>query len=157
MTANIALSIVIIAALFPLAFAGVFGLASVVLIHECARNTEHIHQAIASLLGNVRQHTPAGTQAIVTVWKDDSASWLTVSDDGPGVDPAILPHLFDRFFRGDESRARDSVQSGSGLGLSIVRAIVMNLGGQVYAGICEATGGLPITLRFPNVISVPEP
>src|SRR5205814_6627795 len=81
-----------------------------------------LHQMLVNLLSNARKHTPAGTTVttgIVTGRVDDGAGYveLTVTDDGPGIDRDLLPHLFERFVRADESRSR---QSGSfGLGLSV--------------------------------------
>jgi two-component system, OmpR family, sensor histidine kinase TrcS len=86
-----------------------------------------LHQMLANLLSNARTHTPAGTTVttgIATGRADNGAGYveLTVTDDGPGIDRELLPHLFERFVRADESRSR---QSGSfGLGLSITASIV---------------------------------
>jgi two-component system sensor histidine kinase TrcS len=86
-----------------------------------------LHQMLANLLSNARTHTPDGTTVttgIATGRADDGAGYveLTVTDDGPGIDRDLLPHLFERFVRADESRSR---QSGSfGLGLSITASIV---------------------------------
>jgi two-component system OmpR family sensor kinase len=54
---------------------------------------------------------------------------LTITDDGPGIDPALRPSLFERFTRGDDSRSR--VAGSTGLGLAIVAAIVAAHGGEV--------------------------
>lgn len=86
-----------------------------------------LHQLLANLLSNSRVHTPAGTTVttgIGTGRGDDGKSYveLAVADDGPGIPQDLLPHLFERFFRGDKSRSR---QAGSfGLGLSIAASIV---------------------------------
>lgn len=83
-----------------------------------------LHQALANLLANARAHTPAGT--IVTVEIEpgtgDAPTVLTVTDDGPGVPPDIREQVFERFVHAD-SCGRQAT-SGSGLGLSIVAAIV---------------------------------
>lgn len=86
-----------------------------------------LHQVVANLLSNARVHTPAGTTVvtgIATGRADDgtTVTELTVTDDGPGIPPEVLPHLFERFVRADESR---SSEAGSfGLGLAIVESIV---------------------------------
>ncbi|WP_029117644.1 cell wall metabolism sensor histidine kinase WalK [Mycobacterium sp. URHB0044] len=86
-----------------------------------------LHQLLVSLLSNAWKHTPAETTvttAVATGRADDGAPYaeLTVVDDGPGIDRDLLPHLFERFVRADESRSH---ASGSfGLGLSIAASIV---------------------------------
>jgi two-component system sensor histidine kinase TrcS len=100
-----------------------------------------LHQMLANLLSNARMHTPDGTTVttgIATGRADDGAKYveLTVTDDGPGIDRDLLPHLFERFVRADESRSR---QSGSfGLGLSITASIVEAHHGTIAA---ESGGG----------------
>jgi two-component system sensor histidine kinase TrcS len=100
-----------------------------------------LHQMLANLLSNARTHTPDGTTVttgIVTGRADNGAGFveLTVTDDGPGIDRDLLPHLFERFVRADESRSR---QSGSfGLGLSITASIVEAHHGTIAA---ESGGG----------------
>jgi two-component system, OmpR family, sensor histidine kinase TrcS len=100
-----------------------------------------LHQMLANLLSNARMHTPDGTTVttgIATGRADDGEGYveLTVTDDGPGIDREMLPHLFERFVRADESRSR---QSGSfGLGLSITASIVEAHHGTIAA---ESGGG----------------
>jgi two-component system, OmpR family, sensor histidine kinase TrcS len=101
-----------------------------------AGDRARLHQMLVNLLSNARTHTPAGTTVttgIATGRADDGAPYveLTVVDDGPGIDPELLPHLFERFVRADESR---SSQSGSfGLGLSIAASIVEAHNGTIEA------------------------
>jgi two-component system OmpR family sensor kinase len=90
-----------------------------------------LHQVLANLLTNARTHTPPGTTVTTGVALADGEVRLTVTDDGPGIDPVLLPGIFGRFVRGDSSRSR---QAGStGLGLAIVRAVVTAHGGTVSA------------------------
>ncbi len=114
-----------------------------------AGDRHRLHQLFANLLGNVREHTPAGTTVRIGVTADADPRYVvaTVSDDGPGVDPAALPHLFERFFRADPSRSR--ANGGSGLGLSIVAAIAHAHGGAVAAG-PAVEGGLAVRVRLPR-------
>ena len=70
---------------------------------------------------------------------------MAVRDDGRGIAPADLPHLFDRFYRGSSSRTRPS---GTGMGLSIARGLVAAEGGQVWAENC-ADGGARFTIDLP--------
>ena len=91
-----------------------------------------LHQSIANLLRNARVHTPEGT-TVTSALRADGAGFvdLTVTDDGPGIPPELLPHLFERFVRGDQSRSR---QAGSfGLGLSIAASIVEAHDGSITA------------------------
>ena len=98
---------------------------------------------LANLLANARVHTPAGVTVTTTlrarVQDGRQTVELTVSDDGPGIPPAVLPNLFDRFVRADKSRSR---QLGStGLGLAIVRSIVEAHNGTV--SVASVPGGRP--------------
>jgi two-component system sensor histidine kinase TrcS len=95
-----------------------------------------LHQLLANLLANARVHTPQGStiRTGLAVRRDDDGAdvvELTVTDDGPGIPPDLLPHLFERFVRGDKSRSR---QAGSfGLGLSIAVSIVEAHSGSITA------------------------
>lgn len=104
-----------------------------------------IHQSVSNLLSNARVHTPAGVRVHTAVVVDGPWAELTVTDDGPDIDPALLPHLFDRFVQADVSRSR--VAKGSGLGLPIVAAIVEAHHGAVTA---ESGGGRTVfRVRLP--------
>jgi signal transduction histidine kinase len=82
-----------------------------------------IGQVVANLLGNAIKFTPRGGSVRVEVrGEPDGGASIVVADTGIGIDPAELPRIFDRFFRG--SRASEARGSGSGLGLAIVRSIV---------------------------------
>ncbi len=108
-----------------------------------------LHQLFANLLSNVRTHTPPGTTATVSVLPGQDEVAVSVIDDGPGVSTAALPRLFDRFFREDESRSREN--GGSGLGLSIVAAIVRSHAGRVLASNAPG-GGLTVTVVLPRPV-----
>jgi two-component system OmpR family sensor kinase len=90
-----------------------------------------LHQVVANLLANARTHTPSGTRVTVGVRPAgaDGRAVLTVSDTGPGIAPDLLPDVFQRFARGDESRSRHA--GSTGLGLAIVSAVVAAHGGSV--------------------------
>ncbi|ART70646.1 two-component sensor histidine kinase [Mycobacterium dioxanotrophicus] len=82
-----------------------------------------LHQLISNLLTNARVHTPPGTTVVTTLAVPGTdAGWveLTVANDGPGIDPQLLPTLFDRFVKAQNSR---DPGSGTGLGLAIVASI----------------------------------
>ncbi|MEE1618899.1 sensor histidine kinase [Brachybacterium sp. J153] len=79
-------------------------------------------QVVLNLLSNARKHTPEGTAVAVRLSAESGGARLEVADAGPGIDPELLPDVFSRFTRAD--RARSGGEGTSGLGLSIVRAIV---------------------------------
>ena len=105
-----------------------------------------LRQVVDNLLANVRAHTPDGTAFEVELSTDESDAVFTVTDGGPGVAPADLDHLFDRFYRVDDARARST--GGSGLGLAIVDAIVQAHHGSITAHNVEPHG-LALIVRLP--------
>src|SRR6266542_4481856 len=80
-----------------------------------------LHQVVANLLANTRQHTPAGTVVTVSLAAGDEVV-LRVADNGPGIPLELQPEVFERFTRADTSRSRAS--GSTGLGLAIVAAVV---------------------------------
>jgi signal transduction histidine kinase len=89
-----------------------------------------LRQLLLILLDNALKHTPAGGTVHLTLSVQGSRARLQVADTGPGVDPAHLPRIFDRFYRADQART----EGGSGLGLAIGKWIVEAHGGQIQAG-----------------------
>ncbi|MFG1640787.1 sensor histidine kinase [Amycolatopsis sp. NPDC049252] len=88
-----------------------------------------LHQVVINVLANARTHTPAGTTVTTTLSTSDGFVRLRVADDGPGIPPEILPDIFERFARGDNSRSRAA--GSTGLGLAIVAAVVSAHRGRV--------------------------
>ncbi|MEU4653387.1 ATP-binding protein [Streptomyces sp. NPDC023723] len=89
-------------------------------------------QVVANLLANARAHTPPGTRVDVCVESAPGSRLIRVRDDGPGIPPALLPAVFERFTRADTSRSRKPGEGGgSGLGLAIAAAITRAHGGRV--------------------------
>lgn len=86
-------------------------------------DAHQISQALAALLTNARRHTPPATPIELRVTPFDGNVRVEVTDHGPGIDPAHLPHIFERFYRADAARTRTPT-SGTGLGLAIVAAII---------------------------------
>jgi two-component system OmpR family sensor kinase len=92
-------------------------------------DASRLTQVLTNLLANARTHTPAGTTVTVRLAPARDDVVLAVVDDGPGITPDLLPHVFERFARGSASRSRET--GSTGLGLSIVDAVVAAHGGQV--------------------------
>ena len=84
-------------------------------------------QALRILVDNAIKYTPAGGRITLSVRRRGDTARLSVQDEGQGIDAASLPHIFDRFYRTDESRTRQT--GGTGLGLSIAKWIVERHGG----------------------------
>jgi signal transduction histidine kinase len=105
-----------------------------------------LEQALQNLAANALRHTPKGGCVALHAAFEDGTIVVSVSDTGSGIAPEHLPHVFDRFYKADPSRAGRT--TGSGLGLSIVKAIVERHGGTVTASSREG-GGTTFTLKFP--------
>lgn len=106
-----------------------------------------IHQVIANLLANARAHTPAGTPIAVTIVQGADGVRISVSDSGPGISLEDQKKIFERFYRADPSRVRVDGE-GSGLGLSIVDAVMKGHNGSVTV-VSEPGKGATFTLFFP--------
>lgn len=104
-----------------------------------------IQQVLVNLLANARTHTPPGTTVTAHVSRETSAVRLRIEDDGPGIPPELLPHVFERFARGDASRSRSA--GSTGLGLAIVAAVVSAHGGHV--GVRSAPGHTSFEVLLP--------
>ena len=101
---------------------------------------DRLEQALQNLAANALRHTPAGGRVELSARRVDEGVAIVVRDSGPGIPPEHLPRIFDRFYKVDASRATTSTPSGSGLGLSIVRAIVERHGGTVVVRNAPAGG-----------------
>ncbi|HMD45705.1 MAG TPA: HAMP domain-containing sensor histidine kinase [Acidimicrobiales bacterium] len=112
-----------------------------------------LRQVVDNLLANVRAHTPEGTAATVTLRQEGAVAVIEVTDEGPGMDPDEARYIFERFYRTDRSRSR--AHGGSGLGLSIVAAIVAAHGGTVQAESAPGRGAR-FTVRLPAVPATDE-
>src|SRR5829696_6477907 len=96
---------------------------------QVVADPDRIEQAIENLVGNALRHAPAGGTITVSATQADGVATLSVSDTGVGIAPEHLPNVFERFYKVDTARAAES--TGSGLGLSITKAIVERHGGTI--------------------------
>ncbi|MDX2375839.1 HAMP domain-containing histidine kinase [Microbacterium sp. LRZ72] len=119
---------------------------------QLAGDTSRLHQVVANLLANARTHTPAGTTVTVSVQRVGEDAVIRVHDDGPGIEPGIRDELFERFSRADRSRTRQT--GGSGLGLSIARAIVTAHHGEI--SVHSVPGDTAFEVRLPARPRDPE-
>jgi two-component system OmpR family sensor kinase len=92
---------------------------------------DRLKQVVVNLIGNSINYTPKGGEIVVGLGKVSERAQLTVTDNGPGISPEDLPHIFERFYRGEKSRTRQKDGKGFGLGLSIAYWIVRNHGGRI--------------------------
>jgi signal transduction histidine kinase len=110
-----------------------------------------LHQVVANLLANARMHTPGGTRVVASVESTDERRVIRVRDDGPGIPPAVLPTVFERFTRADTSRSRaDARSGGSGLGLAIAAAITGAHGGRIQVD--SIPGRTEFTIELPAAV-----
>ena len=90
-----------------------------------------LEQALQNLAANALRHVPSGGRVVLDVERRDDGVALSVHDNGTGILPEHLPHIFDRFYKAEASRSEGSETAGSGLGLSIVKTIVERHGGRI--------------------------
>lgn len=107
---------------------------------------QRIAQVITNLLTNACKHTAPNGRIAVTIAKSADSVRLDVRDNGSGIAPADLPHVFERFYRGDRSRARE--RGGAGLGLTIAKGIMEAHGGTITVE-SNLGAGTVFTLLFP--------
>jgi signal transduction histidine kinase len=107
-----------------------------------------------NLLANALQHNRDGGGVFVRCEHRDRSAILTVRDDGPGIPPEDLPHVFERFYRGDKARA--SADGHAGLGLAIARTIAENHGGTITAQSTFGEGAM-FTVTLPSDGVQPNP
>ena len=109
---------------------------------------DRIIQALANLLDNALRLTPEGGRVVLAATERDGSVELSVSDTGPGIEPALLERLFDRFAQSSSSGG------GAGLGLAIVKGVAVAHGGEVTADSVRREGAT-FTIRLPRVASTP--
>ncbi|MFI9250742.1 ATP-binding protein [Streptomyces sp. NPDC053069] len=112
-----------------------------------------IQQVLVNLLGNARKHTPPGTTVTARVQRRGPWMCVDVEDNGQGIPPALLPHVFERFARGDSARSRAT--GSTGLGLAIVQAVAAAHGGAVTVD--SVPGRTVFTVHLPALAPQPQP
>lgn len=113
---------------------------------EVEIDADRMAQALNNLVDNALRHTPVGGTVTLAAGQEGNRVWLQVRDSGPGIAPKDLPHIFQRFYRGDRARRRHD--GGSGLGLAIARSIVEAHGGRIRAE-SPPGGGALFTIEMP--------
>ncbi|MET7679525.1 HAMP domain-containing sensor histidine kinase [Streptomyces sp. NPDC005423] len=113
-----------------------------------------LQQVLVNLLGNARKHTPPGTTITARVQRRGPWMCVDVEDNGQGIQPDLLPHVFERFARGDSARSRAT--GSTGLGLAIVQAVATAHGGAVTVD--SVPGRTVFTVHLPALApAVPHP
>ncbi|MFC8518713.1 ATP-binding protein [Streptomyces sp. NPDC057257] len=113
-----------------------------------------VQQVLVNLLGNARKHTPPGTTVTARVQRRGPWMCVDVEDNGPGIPPDLLPHVFERFARGDSARSRAT--GSTGLGLAIVQAVATAHGGAVTVD--SVPGCTVFTVHLPALApAIPQP
>ena len=115
---------------------------------DMALDRMRMSQGLGNVLSNAIHCTEAGGGVVLRAeLEGDEALAISVIDDGIGIHAADLPHIFDRFYRTDQSRSRGI--GGTGLGLAITRAIVEAHGGAIAVASVGLGQGTTVTIRFP--------
>ncbi len=112
----------------------------------CSADQKRIAQVLTNLLSNAVKYSRAGDEITISTHRENGSALITVADTGPGIGSAHLPHLFDRFYRADDSRNRAT--GGAGLGLAICKSIAEAHGGTITVE-SELERGTKFTLRIP--------
>ena len=110
-------------------------------------DSARIAQCLNNLLSNALRHSPSGGEVNITLMGDNNQLELIVSDNGEGIDPEHLPYVFDRFYRVDQDRNRQT--GGTGLGLAITQALVHAHGGEITAASPGLGQGSEFRISFP--------
>lgn len=112
---------------------------------ELPLDPDRLNQILYNLITNAIRYTTPGTTITLQTEKTDKGVRLTVADEGPGIAPEDLPHVFEQFYRGEKSRNRAS--GGSGIGLSLAKSFVEAQGGTIHAE-NRKTGGAAFIVEF---------
>jgi len=116
-------------------------------ISQVPLDLKRFRQVMANLLTNALRYTPRQGKIHIQVLQEDQEVEVRITDSGPGISPEEIPHLFERFYRGDRARSRGQ-GGGSGLGLAISKQLVEAHGGRIWAE-NEPQGGAIFIIRLP--------
>jgi signal transduction histidine kinase len=111
-----------------------------------ALNAPKITRVLANLISNALQHTPEGGRVHLAACRREYEAQVRIQDSGPGFSKADLPHVFEKFYRGEQARSR--LSGGAGLGLAIAWGLVNAHGGRMWAENGQAGGAL-VTFTLP--------
>ena len=109
---------------------------------------DRLKQVVLNLVANAIKYTAQGGKVTVNLFKEEGQGVFSVKDTGAGISSEDLPHVFERFYRGDKSRSRGKDGAGFGLGLSIAYWIVRNHGGEIEVK-SKPNRGSTFTVRLP--------
>ncbi|MEW6472374.1 MAG: ATP-binding protein [Actinomycetota bacterium] len=112
-----------------------------------------LRQALGNLVGNALRYTPAGGSVMLSAAADGASATIAIEDTGTGIAAEHLPHIFERFYRADASRSRET--GGSGLGLAITKHLIEAHGGTIEASSVEGAGST-FTVRLPLAADPPS-
>jgi len=114
---------------------------------ELEEDPGRIKQVLVNLVSNALRYTPPGGQIVLAGKRQDGGVLLEVSDNGAGITPEVLAHIFERFYRGDDARAQQGEETG--LGLAIARSIVELHGGRIAAASPGIGQGTTLSIYLP--------
>ncbi len=123
---------------------------------EVAVDRSRIRQLLLNLVTNAIKYTPPGGKVSIGLVDQDQAVAIIVGDNGVGIAPADLPHIFDRFYRADSARSRTGDRPGAGLGLAITKWIAEAHGGTITVQ-SRPGRGTAFTVTLPKQASAAEP
>ena len=113
-----------------------------------------LEQVVGNLVDNARKYSPVGSEILLSAVVTDRGVELSVADEGPGIDPQFMPHLFEPFTQADLGDTRRD--HGVGLGLSISHGLVEAMGGSIEVDAIAGTGSR-FTVVLPRVVPAPSP
>ena len=113
---------------------------------KCLGNADQLRQVLTNLIANAINFSSEGGTVRATTGSDGETAWAKVTDEGKGIAPEHLPHLFERFYRADAARNRQT--GGAGLGLAICDEIVKSHGGTINVE-SEVDAGTTFTVEIP--------
>ena len=117
-------------------------------LQEIYTDSELLHQVFVAIISNSNKFIKQNPLIELKCKQTENQTTIEILDNGPGFEENVLPHVFERFYRGDSSHNRSA--GGSGLGLSIAQAIIKSLNGKIIASNGK-NGGALITITLKNL------